>query len=155
MGFLSKLLDRGKKEPDRAKFQRGPYKELKNITLDDFQMHPVWVSDASGREFGFHDQTPRPLLMSKKVTRDLVDSFAVTYVLIQVPSSKHWGWAALQDLERMEGITLWTLYDKEDGRKVLAGQRDVEIHVVPQIADSPSQVFLYDPETGKAELKSG
>lgn len=153
MGFLSKLLDRGKKAPDRTQFQRGPYKELKNITLDDFQIHPVWVSDASGREFGFHDQTPRPLLKSKKVTRELVDSFAETYVLVRVPSSNHWGWAALRGLERLEGVILWTLYDKEDGRKVLAGRKDVEIHVVPEITGSPAQIFIYDPETGKADIK--
>lgn len=154
MGLLNKIFGRQEKVSEGVHYHLGPYKKRDDIKVDDFRLHPVWVAAKGGEGFGFDNATPRPVLGVKRVTEAMLKQFTNIYVLIRFTESGHWGWACMSEVESLDNVVVWTLYDKEDARKVFAGQDNISIQVVPQVADGHQQDYIYSPETGKAMLKS-
>jgi hypothetical protein len=90
----------------RKKIRFGRAKSYSNITLADYQRHPIWTSAHDAR----HDEeSAKPIVSTDEVTREIVDDpLIVPMILIQAEDSEVYGtaWCLPQNRE-IFAISIW------------------------------------------------
>ena len=129
----------------------GDLKGLEDVTLSDFDTHPIWVTDLSGEgAAGFDETAQRPVLECTDVTKQMLKQFVDVSVAINVTDTDFRGSANIDRNLGLSCIAIWHDGKWKNPKNIATFPDGADVRAVPTI-NGQERKYRHITGTDRAE----